>query len=98
MSLDYPAYFTYDLDREEIGRRLDISIYKKWKWYTSGDTDENPWRNMRVFALEVSENKETYEQDKWYRLDYADLSQVEMEERSGREAYSGTLVFPEIND
>lgn len=39
MSLDYPAYFTYDLDREEIGRRLDISIYKKWKWYTSGDTN-----------------------------------------------------------
>jgi len=65
-----PLVITYDLKT----KRLDLSIFKKWHWYTSNDTgDEDGDRNMVKFALEVANDPS----GEWTEVDSHEFTEQE---------------------
>lgn len=60
INVTFPAYYVYDVDKAGIGRRIDVSAYDMWCWYTSNDTQKYPGRNMKDFDLYVSNDRTTW--------------------------------------
>jgi len=88
-----PLVICYDL----LSPRLDLSIYSKWHWYTSNDTDENQGRNMVKFRLDVSNTGVNWDDPadttNWRTVDSADFTGniPEAYSQSKVLAYTGTI-------
>lgn len=88
-----PLIICYDL----MSKRLDLSIYSRWHWYTSNDTAQNQGRSMVKFRLDVSNTGEGWNNasdvENWITVDQADFTgSVPVEFRQNKTlAYTGAI-------
>jgi len=88
-----PLIIYYDLK----SKRLDLSIYKKWHWYTSNDTSSNQGRSMVKFRIDVSNTGTNWNNAtdtvNWTTVDSADFigNIPEAFKQNKTLAYTGTI-------
>jgi len=73
--------------------RLDLSVYKKWSWYTANDTWSEDGRNPTIFKLQVSNDN-----NKWYTVDQNTDSRNIKTTENWKLAYEHELDLSEIEE